>query len=55
MMTQHAGLLVDTGVVVPSSPEVVMELSASLTECAGPAPDLAVVERNHGRSLNKST
>ena len=45
LLTLHAGLLVDIGAV--------MEVSASLTEHVGPAPDLAVAERNHGRSLTK--
>ena len=49
----HAGLLIGAGAVVPSSSEVVMEVSASLTEHVGPALDLAVVERNHGRSPTK--
>ena len=37
-----------------SSSEVVTEVSALLPEHVGPAPDLAVEERNHGRSLTKS-
>ena len=62
VLTQHAGLLMDTEAVVPSSSAVVlsvgasilgciMAVSASLAEHVGPAPDLAVAERNHGRSL----
>ena len=54
VLTLHAGLLIDTEAVVPSSSEVVTEVSASLTEHVGPAPDLAVAKRNHGRTLTKS-
>ena len=54
MLTWHTGLLIDTGAVVPLSSEVVMAVNASLTEHAGPEPDLAAVERNHGRSLMES-
>ena len=56
VLTLCAGLLIDAGVVVLSSSEVVMvmEVSASLTEHVGPLLDLALVERNHGRSLTKS-
>ena len=54
MLTLCAGLFVDAGAVVPSSSEMVMEVSASLNEHVGPALDLAVAERNHGRSLNES-
>ena len=53
MLTLCAGLLIDTGAMVPSSSEVVMEVSSSLTECVGPGMDLAAVERNHGRSLTE--
>ena len=53
ILTLCTGLLIDAGAVVPSSSEVVMEVSASLTEHVGPALDLAVVERNHGRSLTE--
>ena len=53
VLTLHAGLLINAGAVVPSSSEVVMEVSASLTEHVGPAPDLAAAERNHGRSLTE--
>ena len=52
--TTHAGLLIDARAVVPSSSEVVMEVSNLLTEHVGPAPDLAAVARNHGRSLTES-
>ena len=51
MLTLCARLLIHAGTVVPSSSEVVMEVSASLTEHMEPALDLAAVERNHGRSL----
>ena len=44
VLTLPAGLLIDTRAVVPSSPEVEMEVSTSLTEHVGPAPNLAVVE-----------
>ena len=53
VLTLWAGLLINTGAVAPLSSEVVMEVSASLIEHVGPALDLAVVERNHGRSLTK--
>ena len=45
LLTLHAGLLIDTGAVMPSSSEVVMEVSASLTEHAGPAVDLVQWQR----------
>ena len=53
VLTLCAGLLMDIGAVVPSSSELVMEVSTSLTECVGPAPHLAAVERNHERSLTE--
>ena len=53
VLNLHAGLLINTGAVVSSSYEVLVEVSALLTEHVGPAPDLAAVERNHGRSLTK--
>ena len=53
VLTLCAGLLIDPGAVVPSSSEEVTEASASLSEHVGPAPDLAVVERYHGRSLTE--
>ena len=54
VLTLYAGLHIDAGTVVPSSSEVVTEVSALLTEHVGPAQDLAVVERNHGRNLTKA-
>ena len=53
VLALHAGLLIDAGVVMPSSFEVVMEVSALLTEHVRPASDLAVVERNHESSLTE--
>ena len=53
VMYLYAGLLLNAKSVVPSSYEEVMEVSASLTEHVGPAPDVAVAESNHGRSLTK--
>ena len=47
VLTLHPGLLIDTRTVVPSSSEMVMEVSVSLTE------HVAVVEGNHGRSLTE--
>ena len=54
VLTLCAELLVDAGAVVPSSSEVIMAVSASLTEHVGPALDLAAEERYHGKSLTKS-
>ena len=54
VLTLCAGLLINAGAVVPSNSEVVMEVSASLTEDVGPMPDMAAADRNHLRSLNES-
>ena len=54
MLTQSTGLLMDIGAVMPTSSGVVTAVSASLIEHAGPALELAVVERNYGRSLSES-
>ena len=53
VLTLHVGLLIDTRAVMPLGSEVVKEVSALLTEHVGPASDLAVAERNHGRSLTE--
>ena len=53
VLTLSAGLPVNARAVVPSSYEVVMEVSALLAEHVAPAPDLASAERNHGRSLTE--
>ena len=53
VLTLPAGLLIDAGTVVPTSSKVVTEVSASLIMHVGLAPNLAAVERNHGRSLTK--
>ena len=53
VLTLCAGLLIDAGAFVPSSSEVVTDVSSSLTEHVGPAPVLVVAERNHGRTYTK--
>ena len=53
VLTLCAGLLANARAVVPSSTEVLTEVSASLTEHVGPAPDLAALERNQGRRLTE--
>ena len=53
VVTLHARLLFDARAAVPSSSQVVREVSALLNEHVGPALHLAVAERNHGRSLTE--
>ena len=65
LLTQHTGLLMDAEAVVPLSSGLVsstgasnlgcmMAVSALLIEHAGPAPNLAIAERNNERSLTES-